>query len=190
MDNNSTTDYRDCLKKPGNDPTMSPPVTTPTEVGTDRYITAKFKFSMLAKIRSGEIQGMVDKEGNYYEKDEIYINTTPEGSTRKKVVFGRFCKTARIDPQKLNLKKCDFFYLYILTNTVDKNNTVNFDNLNIEELTLSGIRSRLRKAGLIDKLKIYHTKKWYMNPFYCTTTKTIDIRLYEHFLDKIDYCIT
>jgi hypothetical protein len=180
------TDYSDCLRKPV--VAKDPPPTEPTDVGTDRYMSAKFKFSMLAKIRSGEIQGMVDKEGNYYEKDEIYINVTPDGN-RKKVVFNKFCKTAKVDVTKIPITKTDFYHLYIILNNIDKNNTINWDEIILEAQTLAQVRSRLRKAGLVDKIKLFHSPKWYLNPFFCTTTKTVDARLFNHFLKKIDYCL-
>lgn len=147
----------------------------------------RLRFSILDKLRSGELAGVVDNKGEYLE--DIYIdNKIPEN--RQKVNFINFCKLANIDPRKLRITDGDHKYLNVLVYSMNRNNVVNFDFWeSISEPTICRVRGRLKKAGLIDHLKLGNTRRWYLNPFYANKGKTVDRKLYKHFIDLIDYAL-
>ena len=157
-------------------------------VADDIYVSGRIRGGVLKKLREGNIEGMVDKDGNFF--DRIYILS--EEGKRKKIVFNRFCKTASVDVRKLPITKADFYYLAIISNSIDRNNTINFDDLIQTDRSFHSVdkvRPRLEKAGLIGRVKLFHSTKWYVNPFYCTKSKTVDTRLFKFFFNKIDYAL-
>lgn len=76
-----------------------------------------------------------------------------------------------------------YWYLNIIMNSIDSNNRVNLDNIDLSDSNKRSLEAYFKSKWFIDKIKLkWDSKKiLYLNPYYSHQWKTIHPDLYEAF---------
>lgn len=133
------------------------------------------------RIWSGQTLLFDSKTG--VEESARFVGGGVEG--RERISYRRFVKMNNEMFGKLVrvLSNTEVGYLILMQYDMSNRNMLHMDYIS-ERLcanTFNNFRSKLRKLGVIDRLRINGVTHWYMNPFVMSKSKEIRKEVYDHF---------
>ena len=145
----------------------------------------------MKKIRKEYYHDLMNERLLVCDKDGELLDVWEEVASggRVRLLYNCYFKMAINTIHRLTLSHGEIVFALRLLDNMKMTNSLSFEEVEEEfhPVYIRRVKSSLKKAGVIDKLRLASTPRWYFNPHLAMKSKTVDKRLSEHFKGRLKY---
>lgn len=146
----------------------------------------------MKRIRREYFGDILAGRGSYVNAGgEVIENIFEEvaSSDRVRVLYKCYYKMQIGTIHRLDLTGGEIVFALRLLDGMNTTNSLSFEDVenSFSIQYIREVRSSLKKAGVVDRLKLGSAFRWYFNPLLACKSKTVDKRLTDHFKGRLKY---